>query len=127
MREHVSAFHEGMRYQCPVDGCDRVYSYSRHLNDHLKANHRQSNDFHEFAEMPVAEESSSRVSDRQCPQCGKQFKSPCFLREHVAAIHEGMRLQCPVVGCDRVYSYKRHLKDHLQAVHKQNYKIFPRD
>ena len=50
-----------------------------------------------------------------CPQCDQKFQYNYLLREHTAAVHEGVRFQCP--ECGKEYNKRQSLNCHIKHVH----------
>merc|ERR1719412_1232752 len=55
--------------------------------------------------------------DKYCAVCVKTFYSAEKLRQHIEAIHEGLKHKCP--HCHEEFSYKNKLNKHIRNRHPE--------
>ena len=59
---------------------------------------------------------AEQISSVDCAECGKTFKSPKTLQEHMRIIH-GERKEFPCDKCSKIFPTKSNLKQHHQRIH----------
>ena len=52
-----------------------------------------------------------------CAQCDAKFQYNYLLRQHVQAVHEGIKFQCP--ECGKEYNKRQTLNSHIKYVHEK--------
>ncbi|XP_049818556.1 zinc finger protein 680-like [Aethina tumida] len=51
------------------------------------------------------------ISDVECIECNKVFSKPCYLKQHIKAIHSGYNFKCDI--CGKAFSTMAELKGHV--------------
>jgi len=138
---HIQQQHPGVahslleRYNvCPAVGCGKVWVVRKGptLSSHL--------------ERCTAAAQTNLASNSECNICGNSFRSPHFLKKHIAGVHEAppltcyicgaivkgetplrthlklvhgdTKFSCPEPGCDVTAKNRDHIKDHVAAIHR---------
>jgi len=99
---HIKAIHQGVKYTCPFEECEKQYAIKQSLNTHIKS-------FHKGIKIKYFCEHEKRKS--QCLEC-----SPDNFCEHIKRRNECIdcnNFYCE--PCDRKFSSKRNLKKHFNS------------
>ena len=87
------------KLQCSV--CDGEFKGRRPLKAHMKTEHPEL-----------------LLKNYICPTCGKTFKRPETMRNHIKSVHEGLKeYKCEV--CFKEFSLSGNLWTHIRSVHEK--------
>ena len=90
--------HEGRKdFPCPK--CDKCFSQSGHLSEHISYVHE------------------GKIKDFKCSICGKNYRTKDNLNKHVSTVHEGRKdYACQI--CGKAFTTNHALKRHISGSHK---------
>ncbi|EFC42475.1 zinc finger protein [Naegleria gruberi] len=91
--------HEDKRHLCGFPSCGKQFSFRHELLDHIKDMHSPKQSV--------------------CTICNKEFKDLQSLQVHLRTIHknENRVFRCHYDGCNKFYTNKRNLDDHIKTTH----------
>ncbi|GIQ79916.1 hypothetical protein KIPB_000623 [Kipferlia bialata] len=95
LHRHLSQTHKGKDHLCPY--CGKGFKRRTNLKDHI---HTHTN------ERPYP-----------CPECDKRFTQRGALKTHIQGVHRGIRWQCLMEGCGRVFSVRSGAVQHMKHQH----------
>lgn len=87
---------EPITFECPVDGCGKVFDRKGTLNRHM-ASHSEERNF-------------------KCDVCDKAFKLKGELVRHYKS-HTSKQFECTHPGCGKKFSFECNLERHIMTVH----------
>ncbi|XP_073812583.1 uncharacterized protein isoform X26 [Musca autumnalis] len=103
MLVHVNNVHTYNEYQCDI--CDHVASSRSAYHQHKRSKH-------------------GTVKEHKCAVCGKPFKSPGVLKQHMAT-HTGIDIfKCAY--CELTFKYNSNRFTHLKRMHPLEYAELPK-
>ncbi|CAG2241700.1 GTF3A [Mytilus edulis] len=125
---HIKSYHEGHRFSCQYEGCDRTFSTKvstvcprpncgrtyleqKNLTAHIKSYHER----HRFScQYEGCDRTFSTKVSTVCPRpnCGRTYLEQKNLTAHIKSYHEGHRFSCQYEGCDRTFSTKQKCQKH---------------
>jgi uncharacterized C2H2 Zn-finger protein len=89
--------HAGVRYPCYE--CSREFASSWDLKRHIRTTHNHHEGF-------------------KCPKCTKTFGRQSSVKRHYKQVHEGVRFQCPVSDCSKLYTGRADCVAHIKRSHR---------
>ena len=122
MKQHMTV-HGEKQFECEV--CHKYFARKDKLKTHLKKIHMDpatspsektfSLNAHQKKHEDLAASGVSPATDRTCPQCGKCFRYPSAMKQHMT-VHTGERpFGCDV--CNKTFKWKASLNAHQKMVH----------
>lgn len=117
------------RWHCPVLDCDKSFCQKQHLTRHIKGDHMKARTskcpwptcgkiLSDKDHMKIHYNSIHLNLKEICKICNIALSSPTVLATHMKEIHgENPRIHV-CLECDYSSNRKRHLVDHINAVHK---------
>ncbi|KAL5556809.1 hypothetical protein UlMin_039045 [Ulmus minor] len=103
--------HQGKLFKCPIENCNREFSFQGNMKRHVKELHDEDNP------------SSNIFCQKQyvCPEsgCGKVFRFASKLRKHEES-HvklDSVEAICAEPDCLKVFTNEQCLKAHIQSCH----------
>ena len=102
LKDHIRKRHN-LTHVCHM--CGKGFYYAKLLKDHIEKMHHESKieDFKEFMNYT-------------CDKCGKSYANENDLSKHNYHVHSQKFFMCTL--CDRTFSVKRKLQDHLVLEHQ---------
>jgi hypothetical protein len=131
LRKHIEARHLGIKHKCPH--CDIEYASSVVLNNHVKTIHTKERcnfcevcgetfaskatlNVHKYIHYPELRPQKQEKENFTCDECGKDYASRPGLRDHIAAVHMGLKnFLCDL--CDQAFGRRSCLAQHKQCHH----------
>ena len=104
MKRHYDSVHLGKRQTvanptksnvCPE--CEKIFGDSSNMKKHFERVHLQT-------KYP-------------CNQCDAVLSDYSSRITHIKTIHEGVKVNCSVEGCERAFSNKKIMNEHIQSFH----------
>ncbi|XP_046554266.1 transcription factor IIIA-like [Haliotis rubra] len=118
--------HDG--YLCQVPGCQEKFETWSLVRKHVALQHsalncpecgkKFLNKFNLKKHLPVHMEERP-VFECSRDNCGRMYLSKKNLQAHVRSYHDGKRIPCEHQGCDRTFSYRNKMLQHL-SLHDAN-------
>jgi KRAB domain-containing zinc finger protein len=97
MEQHSNIVHlKKKEFKC--DHCDKAYSQKRHLADHVNSIH-------------------TKLISYSCELCNYISYAKSDLRKHSILKHSPKTVQFKCDHCDKAYTQKKHLADHVNSIH----------
>ena len=93
LKIHVDSIHLGVKFNCEI--CSAQFTQKCHLKIHIDTIHLNLKPF-------------------QCDECDYSCGRNATLKEHVDSVHKKIRFRCSFDGCDKSFSLKSHLNQHLK-------------
>jgi uncharacterized Zn-finger protein len=97
LERHMDGVHLGVKFDCLE--CDYQATRKSNLTQHINTVHRG---IHKF----------------KCDQCESSFAESGNLAKHIQSVHDKVRFVCTVEGCDKSYSLKSYLINHIKSFHE---------
>lgn len=91
VKHQVDSVHNRVRYKCPVEGCDAMFTQKCDAKRHVDS---------------VV--SSWRLWSNVHPKWN--------VKEHVDSVHNNFQYQCPVEDCDKMFTQKGSVRHHVDSV-----------
>ncbi|KAL0140655.1 C2H2-type zinc finger transcription factor [Mucor lusitanicus] len=129
---HVQAQHDLIPFECPVEGCDKEFSFPSGLVAHQRLEHGSEPAVYcRHCQKPFENQerldrhlnkSHNPANTFACqePNCGYRFSRLDTLAYHMNANHSPQleRKRCPVEGCFFIYTMRTLLLHHFRNFHK---------
>lgn len=93
LTEHLLKHGHGNSLKCPISGCQKIFTRSKRLTDHLN--------------------SHTGMKPYSCEICRKKYKSHASLKNHKATCLYGVKC----VHCEKTFSSHSVLADHVNSMH----------
>ena len=133
LNAHIKSVHEGVRWECPEEGCDSKFSsktaYTRHMKKHGEAAHEctvegceyRTPNVHQLEAHIVKHEAEVQGAEvpkpYTCPVCLSKFSTIAYYRKHEANVkcQKWSKYTCPI--CSALNKSNRALANHVRKEH----------
>jgi len=130
LNKHKKAAHEGVYYEC--EECGRRFGEKGNMRKHFQSVHLKQKNFKcptcgiKFAQKVVLVRHIKTVHDQvksfECEHCGKYFGLAHERKNHIEALHLGLRYSCTWRGgCGYTTGWKQQLPYHVRRVHTKEW------
>ena len=128
LRDHIISVHQdGKDFMC--NSCGKEFKIIKHLNVHISTVHEKKLPYkcelcNFSARAPAILKQHVKIvhekrKDYQCETCGEKFGTAATLEIHHYAKHyEGVKERYPCSSCDKTFTSKARVTQHVKIVHK---------
>jgi hypothetical protein len=121
------ASHEAPTHKCTWPGCDKAFAFKKNLDAHLRTHKGETPYACDYAGCTKSFASPTLLSTHKKTHtkfkctwagCNKEYTRKEGLEDHVMAKHRGVRFKCPHTGCTKDFNSRGEVAKHAKKCDK---------